>query len=276
LFGLYLFNQVLTAWRWKTLLKLTGIREPLRNLTIAVLYGQTINKLLPSSIGGDSARIAYLFKVNPGHKTAALSATLMDRLLAFLALFLLGFIALPFSTVLDSAQRWAAGMSLVILFGLLGLVFWGAVDHWVQGVIGWTRIPDRFQQALARFWQVFLTFRSQKQALLGALTISLLRQGLMLLNLYLLFKLLGAQVKLIDLFLVIPVVTVLVILPISIGGIGVREAALAVLLGISSESVLSFTLIRYSFIILVPLILLVETFLPGEGKIPSDHQEIQD
>ena len=266
LFLLYLFNQMLTAWRWQYLLAIVGIREPLRNLTVAVLYGQTINKLLPSSIGGDSARIAYLFKVYPGQRTAALSATLMDRMLAFLALFLLGFSVLPFSPALDSTQRWAAGTMLLVLFGLLGLAFWGFLDTLILGIIGWKRFPEKIRQRLFRFWEIFLVYRERKLALLGALGISLLRQGLMILNLFFLFQLLGVRTTLAELFLVIPVVTILVILPISIGGIGVREAALTTLLGVSSADVLSFTLIRYSFVVLLPVILLVDSLLFAPGR----------
>jgi hypothetical protein len=68
-------------------------------------------------------------------------------------------------------------------------------------------------------------------------------------------------------YLVVPVVTILVILPISIGGIGVREAAWVSILGISREAVLSFTLIRYSFVILLPLLLLLEPLLFAGKKV---------
>lgn len=261
LFGLYLFNQLLTAWRWRVLLAVVGVREPLRALTVAVLYGQTINKILPSSIGGDSARIAYLFKNHPDQKTLTLTATLADRGLAFLALFVLGFLSLPFGVGFPARQRMAGAVLLAGLFLGLITVYWGIWDPVIDKLRRWKRLPGGAKASLARFWKVFLVYRAQKRALLGALGISLLRQGLMILNLFFLFQLLDIPVGLGKLMVVIPLVTILVILPISIGGVGVREAALASFLGVSGESVLSFTLIRYSFIVLVPVILLADTLV---------------
>ena len=267
LFLLFLFNQLLTAWRWKTLLNMTGIRAPLWGLTVAVLYGQTINKILPSSIGGDSARIAYLFKAHPDQKTRALSATLMDRFLSFVGLFLLGALSLPFGMAFPAAQRWLAEGALFLIFGVIAAVYWGYLDQVVTAVMEWKHLPEKAAEIISRLWKVFLVFREQKPAVLGAVGISLLRQGLMVLNLFLLLRLLGVSVTLVDMYLVVPVVTILVILPISIGGIGVREAAWVSILGISREAVLSFTLIRYSFVILLPLLLLLEPLLFAGKKV---------
>ena len=260
-FMIYLFNQLLTAWRWQYLLAVSGIMESLWNLAVAVLYGQTINKLLPSSIGGDSARIAYLFKSHPQKKTLALSATLLDRFLSFLALFFLGFLSLIFGSEFQPKLKVTAGILLVLFFLGIAAIYWGVFDSVIKRIMRWKSLPEKISIVLVRFWRSFLEYRSQKWAILSALGISLLRQGLMILNIFLLFRLLGNPIPLGELVVVISVVTILVILPISIGGIGVRETALASLLRISSESVLSFTLIRYSFIVLVPLILLADTLV---------------
>ena len=259
LFLLYLFNQFLTAWRWQYLLAVSGIKESLWDLTVAVLYGQTINKLLPSSIGGDSARIAFLINAHPQKKTLALSATLLDRFLAFLALFVLGFISLPFGSVFHFKLKVSLSILLALFFLGVLAIYWGFFDSMIKSIIKWNRLPEKINAVFDRFWRSFMAYRSHKGAILGALGISLLRQGLMILNVFFLFRLLSIPVTPGELLVVIPIVTIFVIHPISIGGIGVRETALAGFLRIDTESVLSFTLIRYSFIILVPLILLVDT-----------------
>ena len=263
LFFIFLVIQVLSAYRWKILLHAGGIVEKTLDLYLTVLYGQTINQILPSSIGGDSARVAYLFKEHPGKRTETLSATLIDRFLGFLVLFLIVLLVLPFFDFLSISIR-------LVVSGLLGafliavmLVYYGVLDSLVAKILGSRLLPRAISNHVKKFWEVFLIYRSDKRQVIIALLLSLTAQIMTILSHYLTFYLLDIQVSLVSLFIVFPVTFLVVALPISIGGIGVREASLTTMLGISSSEVLSFTMIVYAYFILLPILLLLISIIRG-------------
>lgn len=264
LFLLFLFKQFLTTFRWKLLLDVRGINLPLKDLYISVLYGQTLNQVLPSSIGGDSARVAYLFSRYPDKKSAGVSATLLDRFLGLFALIVIAFFDFPFVSGLSFHQK-AIGISILgVIIILVALGLWGEFDSLFTWFLNLDMIPGVIGCQLDKFWTIFIEYRRDWKSLLKGFSLSIVSQGIMILGQYLTFQLIGVQVLLIRLFLVIPVVTLIITLPVSIGGIGVREAALVSMLAISSDAVVSFSIIRYSFYILIPVILFFDTMFRFE------------
>ena len=274
LFITYLFNQLLNTYRWKILLDVAGVKESIKSLYVALLYGQTINQILPSSIGGDSTRVAYLWKRYDHQRVESLSSTLLDRMLGLTALILIASINLPFVREFNPQQK-IMGVSI---FGLILLLFYGSfmgkLDFIIKGILGFQKIPDFFRSPMARVWHVFQEFRNEKRGVFKAFFISLLTQSIMIFSQYFMFLLIGVDISLLKLFLVIPVVTLIVALPISIGGIGVREAALVRFLDINNDTVLSFTLIRYSYYIFLPLFLFIMSwFVDGWGDFDREKDD---
>jgi len=270
IFIIYLFNQLLSSLRWKVLLGRCDIQEAIRDLYIVVLYGQTINKILPTSIGGDSARIAYLLKRYPDRKSHSISATILDRFLAFFALVILAILTLPFGNAFPAREKWLAGFVMVVFIIFFFLFYRGILDDVFKWVMKISFLPEFMRKYMEKFWSSILLYRSGKRILGTALMISLLKQFLMIFNIYLTFHLVGNPIPLSVLFVILPLINLIVILPISIGGIGLREAALVLFLPAGSDAVLSFTLLRYSFIIVLGVLLWVYSALePFRGKLPS-------
>lgn len=269
LFLIFLFIQFLASIRWKLLLAASGIKESVRELFVSVLYGQTINQVLPSSIGGDSARIAYLMSRHPRQKSESLSSTFLDRFLGFFALLLIVFINFPFLEEFSLARKVSVSCILGAFLVLVLLSFAGALDAPVEWIFNREVIPTPVRRLIHRYWDIFLGFRLQKKRVLFAFLLSLSAQVFTIFSHYITFRLLDIDVSLFKLFIVFPVVFIIVALPISIGGVGVREVALASMLGISSHEVLSFSVIRYSYFILLPVLLflfsMVREIRKGKG-----------
>ena len=274
IFLLFLLKQFLTTVRWKALLNFKGILEPIKPLYFTVLYGQSLNQILPSRIGGDSARVAYLFTQYPKKKAAALSATFLDRLLGLIALILLAFIDIPFVQGFNPGQKAVGVVLLSILVILVILTFWGKLDWMFSWLMKLKWFPETIRVRIKIVWDILVEYRDDRRVLFWGLILSLMSQGLMIIGQYLTFQLIGVQVSLIDLFLVIPVVTLIVTLPISIGGIGVREVTLVSLLTIQNNEVVSFSLIRYSFYILLPMILLLQSFVEFIKNVWCDRKNV--
>ena len=269
LFLLFLFKQFLTTLRWQILLQFKGITEPIKALYISVLYGQTLNQILPSRIGGDSARVAYLFRQYPDQKAAALSATLFDRLLGLIALIVLAFIDIPFVQGFNPEQKTVVFILLGVVIMLLILAYLGKLDWMFTWFMKLRFIPEAIHNRIQKVWNIFVEYRGSRKILYQGIAISILSQAVMIVGQYLTFQLIGVRVSLLTLFLVIPVVTLIVTLPISIGGIGVREVALVSLLAIRNNEVLSFSLVRYSFYVLIPVILFLEPLMGFIGNFTS-------
>ncbi len=86
-FGVGLFTVVVSAWQWQILLKGERITLGLALLTWLYFLGIAFNQLLPSSIGGDVAKIAYVARLSHRGVNAA-SATVMTRIVGLGAMLL--------------------------------------------------------------------------------------------------------------------------------------------------------------------------------------------
>lgn len=216
---------LLVAMRWKAVCRLIGTRLRLGTSARFVAIAQFFNQVLPSSVGGDAVRIWLLARRGPGLGVASRSV-IMDRAFGVLGLVAFVLPAQPFLFALLDEQpvaRWAP-----LLLGLAclgGFVFMLGIGL-VPGIL--RRFVPSFVVDLSRDCrQAFL----QPGALAGILWWSLLIQLLVCLQLYFVSQALGLETTLGDAFVIAPAVTLLLMLPFSIGGWGVREQSMVIGLG---------------------------------------------
>lgn len=72
-------GQVVYAWRWRLLLSAAGIRAPFSTVVRQYFIGIFLNNFLPSTIGGDVAKV-YLLGRDHGYR-AVTASVLLDRML---------------------------------------------------------------------------------------------------------------------------------------------------------------------------------------------------
>ena len=83
------------AWRWQRLLRARGIHDSLSWLVRAYFVSYTAGQVLPTSIGGDAARIYETSKRHPGQGGPVTGSVLLERALggaATLILAAIGFV----------------------------------------------------------------------------------------------------------------------------------------------------------------------------------------
>jgi len=121
-FALHFVGLLLSAVRWRLLLRAQGAEAPLRFLAQSLLIGTFFNNFLPSTVGGDLMR-ARDTAGHAGSGTGALAVVLVERASGILVL---GFFALaaPLAGALGhgaaSAPATLAGS--VLLVGFVALV----------------------------------------------------------------------------------------------------------------------------------------------------------
>jgi len=225
---LYIVTVYLSSHRWKHLLSLVDGSSDLGSFRLFSLYlmGSFFSRLLPGMVGGDAVRAYYLYKETKSG-TMALASVFADRYMGFAAMLSLGLIALPFgiSKIRGSDAGWAIPLEWII--PLIALVF-----ITVSFITFTLKIGNRFSK-VKDFYEYFLKLKNSPAILLKSFSLSVIIQIIGILAVYLISVGIGAKTSLIEFFLFVPIINTITALPISMSGLGVREGAFVVLLGLT-------------------------------------------
>jgi uncharacterized membrane protein YbhN (UPF0104 family) len=211
---------VLFALRWRQIALRSGAdftaHQAVRFSLIAMFFNQT----LPSTFGGDAARIWLLSRTGAGWKAATYSV-LIDRLVGLLLLAVIVVISLPWALALIPSVAGRASLSLVAfgcLTGVMVFVLVGALDlPWMDR---WW--PTRHIMGAAKLAQDILRTYPINVA---TIILSIAIHGLTITAVWLIARSVAAPIGYGEIFLLFPPVLLISAVPISIGGWGVRESA---------------------------------------------------
>lgn len=252
----YLASYYLRAYRWHTLLQTRGIRPSISYLFKSYMVGIFFNNFLPSTIGGDVVRVHDIWRLEP-NKSIATITVFLDRLLGLFALMLFATGALLASQELIIKF---SGLYPWIFSGILGItVVFGVTFIPLQGVSQFaarSRLSFwmKLQHKLSNLFKELLIFREHKNALAQALGWALIVQIVVVSHFYLISKSLGLYIPFCTFLLIVPLATLIMMLPISINAIGLRENAFVFLFGIYSADIsrsetIAFTWVAYSIVL---------------------------
>lgn len=205
--------------------KFTNFREILPSYYLGVFF----NNILPSSTGGDVARILHL-KIRGFDVKALLASTLVDRAIGSLTMVAVASLGILFVPQIKLQQH---DQLILILFVVTVFVF--ALLFFSSRTVSFMQhLASKYQRTRIRafFIEAVHTCQSYRDArteLLGAIVLTLLAQTLLILTYYVLSNGLGIGLSLPLYFVIVPLVFLAASLPISVGGLGVREGALVVL-----------------------------------------------
>ncbi|MGE0555335.1 MAG: lysylphosphatidylglycerol synthase transmembrane domain-containing protein [Gemmatimonadales bacterium] len=210
--------------KWRSFVN--ACRGRLRRLDAALCYsaGLFANLCLPSIIGGDVLRLGIAGRLTR-RPEAALWGGVMDRLSDMIALALLAAAGGILSR--DQLTGWTAQLlSLGLVLGI-GVALLGVPLLLRRPIRSW---PRRFRRPVARSLVALRRLWQQPAVFVRGLGLSLAIQGsFVLLNAWI-GRSLGIDVPLSVWFLTWPLAKTAGLLPISLGGLAVREASLAALL----------------------------------------------
>ena len=229
--------EVIATVRWQILLRIQGITLRWLRTFAIVMIGLFFNMFLPGLVGGDAMRLYFVFKCAPRQKTRATLSVAMDRILGMLSiLFLAG---LSVSVRFRWLSRSGATLHLVYLvLVLLGigcvcvLLLFGAVHF---GLL--RKLPKRmpFRAAITESGKALRLYGAHLGLMSIAFAITIVAHIVLYLTFYCAAESLhgtrSASLSVIDIFSIMPLVNTVTALPISFGGVGVRETLFQELLG---------------------------------------------
>jgi len=231
--ALFLATQVVSALRWQWLARPLGFREPLGRFVSLYFVGMFFNLLLPTSIGGDAVRAVYL-NAGSGRRTAALLSVLLDRLSGLLVLLALACVAavaypLPLPLWVGLAVGGAAGGSLICLAVLpASTKLLARLD--ATGTGRHHAVLAKVRHVAASLHQAFGIYARRPRLLAASALLSLSVQIAGVILVWLIGQALGLDVPLGVFGVAVPMVALLTLLPVSVSGMGVREAGMVLFL----------------------------------------------
>jgi len=232
---IFAVQTCVAAWRWWVILRHHHLGIRLLTTVRISLIGAFFNQLLPSSIGGDVARAWYVYRLGCS-KSASVITVLSDRIYGML---LLAFLAIIFFPIL-----------VFFRVRIEALVVVGVVTSGATVALFAAFWLDRLPRWLQR-WPVILhlgslseatrAITSDKRAIVPVLGLSLLVHAFTILATLVLLAAVAPQHNLLLCAALVPVITLMSTMPVSIAGWGVRESVMIyglALAGIPKEAAL--------------------------------------
>jgi glycosyltransferase 2 family protein len=256
----YGFTVAASVWRWHLLLKAQGVDIETNRLAGSYLVALFFNNFLPSNIGGDVIRIRDTSRP-AGSLTLATAVVLVDRGLGLMGLVL---VAACGATL---AATTATGGALPIAPAWLWAGFLTGVGLSAPAVLsphGFGRIlqplriihPEWIDRRIENVTAVLARFRNRPAALVGcfggAVFVQASTVAYYVATAYALHIAIGPW----DLAVIVPLSFLLQMLPVSINGFGVREAAFTMYfsrLRLPIESALLVSLVPTALVMLFSL-----------------------
>ena len=236
----------LKTLRWSTILKMRGIALPLSGLYSAYMSSFSAGGVTPGRFG-EMLKFSYVKDAGYG-LGVSLSSAFSDRLWDAVLLLFIGLIGLPFIYPLSSGQ---IAVNTVVILLLVLLIFVvtlhkKSVYRLLSRLIS-RLIPEKQRKRLEGegkdFFQTLLP--KSPNEFFTLLSVTLLSWLAYFYRFFVLAIALGMSIDFISLSLILSITALLTLLPISVSGVGTRDAALILLLkpfGINSEEAVALSL----------------------------------
>jgi uncharacterized protein (TIRG00374 family) len=229
------FMIAANALRWQMLLKAKNIVMSLPGLVYYYLIGIFFSAFLPTSVGGDFARILGVAGAT-GKRADAFASVVVERLLGFFVLIPICLISIPAvaGQIEDVRPLVVAGLAGLAVFVAAFIVLLRPVARSISVLLDpLLRLFSRFRarERLERAYEAIVTYRGCRGPVAGALLLSVISRLIWVLGCYFVALAFSLDVSFAVLLVVVPIVELLRVVPVSLSGIGVREAAFVAMLG---------------------------------------------
>lgn len=247
--ALFLFQQVVIAYCWQVVLLAQTNSIPFSRILQVHWIGAFFGTFMPTSIGMDIVR-AFSLKKYLTNRLHAMSSMFVTRVVGFLVNFAIALVvAIPAAQQTGNSRlSWVVLlMTFAFCFAVWVLLHPGMLNFF-EAIFTRFKLQKVFGKLL-EFQQGTKELRHEKRPMIILLLLSFFFQILGILIIYLVGLSLGLTVAAYHYFILIPLITTITILPLSVAGIGVRESAFVfffVPLGVSEPQAFSLSLLVFA------------------------------
>ncbi len=223
-------SAVAGAAQWGWILRVAGLGTPWLEKGRLYFVGMFFNNFLLGNVGGDAVKVYDLGR-REGSTVKVFCSTALDRLVGLCALTVLALLAFgaaalgglalpPVVPLVLALVVWSGGLA-VLLSGRFSTIATRALAR-----LPWPVVAERF----AQFVTEFRLFRRRPAWLARVFLLALGVQILRVTTHVLIVSALGIALdgaRILQLFVLIPLLGILIALPVSLNGLGLREVAAA-------------------------------------------------
>jgi len=252
-FAVFFLAYLLGFLRWRMLLLAAGINISPKKLISSFSGGIFFSIFLPSTIGGDVVRTADLAEHTRKAKEV-IATVFLDRLSGYIGLVfvILPAILLGRELVLDKVVF----SSVAVIIGLLVIILLVLFNGFIYSKI--TRFlttpgAEKVKEMIKDMHREIHIFRHRRKIIVYNLLLSFLAQIITPVSIYFIALSLGVKINFIYFLIFIPIIGAITLLPVAIGGLGLRESLFVVYFakaGVIKQLALAMSLLSFSFIVI--------------------------
>jgi glycosyltransferase 2 family protein len=230
-FLISILMNLISSYKWHILLVSRNLLVGLWRLFALYYVGRFFNLFLPTSMGGDIARVYQLGKIT-GTTSESLASVFLERFTGMITLTVVSAVA-----VLISLKQYDLPIitnSLLLCVILTSLVIWLILDPRplrILSVIIMRRMPslNGLLEKISRTHAAIRSYKDDIPTLWTAFAISLVFYGLAVMNVWVSALAFSSDVDFMTILIAVPAIMLIMNLPVSIGGLGLMEAAYTII-----------------------------------------------
>jgi glycosyltransferase 2 family protein len=248
----YAGGQWLSAWRWWLLLRPVSLAVPYLRMVAFYFIGMFFNIFLPTIVGGDAVK-AILLARETGAPARATMSVFMERNVGLFALLTIATAAAFVAPPVEVRGFNLLQLTLLVLAGFIvaNIVLANRPAYrLVDYLVAMTPL-SRIRSRAASLYDAIVPYREARWrgVVLAATAQSFLFQGVVILVVFLNAKALGLSVPVAALAVFVPLISLAGMLPLSVNGLGIREALYLLLfgrIGVPADAAVSMALLYFA------------------------------
>jgi uncharacterized protein (TIRG00374 family) len=274
----FFISNVLGSYQWHQLLRSSGIELGFAKTFRFYFVGLFFNNFLPANIGGDAVKVYDVTRVGSS-VYQVIAVTLLDRLLGIFSLCLLACLSALF--LMGAKGPSPYGYYLIIfaacMVPALGFYFFKPLGMMLRRLVMRIR-PLSIDSRVTSILDHLSPFKGRRRLVMNLLGLSLVIQALRVLTHVLVGVALGVPPGVIiitQFFVFVPLLSLAMIPPITINGLGIREGLGIVLFATAGmQQTDAFTLEFLTYVVSVAVSLLGFLFFVTRRRRPGDSEPV--
>ncbi|MDD4939196.1 MAG: lysylphosphatidylglycerol synthase transmembrane domain-containing protein [Candidatus Omnitrophica bacterium] len=251
------FTYALCIFRWDMLLRAAKMHLPLKRVVISAAGGAFFSLFLPSTIGGDLMRSIDL-AVHTKRSHEVVATVLLDRLSGYIGLVIVTLFAVLFGWNLVRDNFVILLCVFVITFVLAAILMLLFNKHLYSKINKLLHSPQagKIREFIKDLHKEMHIFRHHTSTVINNLVVSVSVQLIAPLTAYLIALSMGIKVNPAYFFIFVPIIGAITLLPISLGGLGLRDAITVFFFakaGVGKDMAFAMSLVSFSFILVLGL-----------------------
>ena len=237
LFALLIFiaSAIVNSFRWYLLVKASNLKFSFWKILSLNFTGLFFSIFLPGRTGGDIARAYYIAK-SSDNRAEAISTIIIWRMIGIIALTFIALIAsfTSFFLLDDKSIIFVILAIILLIYTMLFLLSNRKLMNSLSNkfsLLVKRVLKLNLESKIKTLYNALHDYKNKKKLLIINIILGIVVHSLIITSWYVISQSLDIDISYIYFFLLIPIISLLNTIPISLNGVGVREGAAVILFG---------------------------------------------